>query len=163
MHENSEGDTMQTDKLHAVIDTNVLFQGITTQAGAPGSIIQAWQRGAFVPLATNALCYEYESVLQRKLSPERWLVVSTILDDLFDQVRFVPIEYTWRPVSTDPGDDHLIDCAISGKGMIVTWNQKDLRIARDLFGVPVLTPDMFLLRLIEHHERQSRRGKNDQP
>ena len=62
----------QQRELQAVIDTNVLFEGITTQGSAPGFIIDAWRSGLFIPCVSNALAYEYIDVLGRKLSPGRW-------------------------------------------------------------------------------------------
>jgi len=57
--------------MRAVIDTNVLFEGLTRQGGAPGLIIDAWFADLFQPCVSNALAYEYLDVLSRKLSEPR--------------------------------------------------------------------------------------------
>ena len=59
--------TQQT--LQAVIDTNVLFEGITTQGSASGFIIEAWRAGLFTACVATALAYEYLEVCSGKLSP----------------------------------------------------------------------------------------------
>jgi predicted nucleic acid-binding protein len=57
--------------LQAVIDTNVLFEGLTTQGSAPGLIMEAWLGRLFVACVSNALAYEYVEVLSQKLSTRR--------------------------------------------------------------------------------------------
>ena len=53
--------------LQAVIDTNVVFEGVTTQGNASGLIVEAWLSQLFVACVSNALAYEYTDVLARKL------------------------------------------------------------------------------------------------
>jgi predicted nucleic acid-binding protein len=61
----------QQGRLQAVIDTNVLFEGMTIQGSASGLIIDAWRGGLFVACISNDLAYEYIDVLARMLSPVR--------------------------------------------------------------------------------------------
>ncbi len=58
--------------MRILVDTNVLFEGLTKQGGAPGLIIDAWLAGLIEVYVSNALAYEYEDVLSRKLSEHRW-------------------------------------------------------------------------------------------
>jgi hypothetical protein len=51
--------------MRAVIDTNVLFEGLTKQGGACGLIVDAWRAGKIEACVTNALAFEYEDVLCR--------------------------------------------------------------------------------------------------
>ena len=55
-----------------VIDTNVLFEGLTKQGGASGLVIDAWLVGLVDVYVSNALAYKYVDVLSRKLKPQRW-------------------------------------------------------------------------------------------
>jgi len=55
-----------------VIDTNVLFEGLTKQGGASGLIIDVWLTGLLEVCVSNAIAYEYEDVLSRKISKPRW-------------------------------------------------------------------------------------------
>lgn len=50
--------------LYAVIDTNVLFEGLTKSDGACGLIVDAWLNGIFVACVSNALALEYTLVLK---------------------------------------------------------------------------------------------------
>jgi len=47
-----------------IIDTNVVFEGVTRQGGACGLIVEAWSTGLFRPFVSNALAYEYADVLR---------------------------------------------------------------------------------------------------
>ncbi len=51
-----------------VLDTNVVFEGLTKQGGACGLIIDAWIAGLLNVYVSNALAYEYIDVLSRNIS-----------------------------------------------------------------------------------------------
>ncbi len=124
----------------AVIDTNILFEGLTKQDGAAGLIMEAWSAELFFACVSNALAYEYLGVLSRKLSPTRWERIRPVLGALLKQTIFIPNYFTWRPISPDPGDDHVVDCAMNAGAPIVTYNVKDFRNATLILEVPVMTP-----------------------
>ena len=133
--------------LSVVIDTNVVFEGLTQQGGIAGAIIEAWLAQMFQPYATNALAYEYADVLSRKLSSNRWLELQPVLGSLLKTTHFVDIHYSWRPASPDPGDDHIIDCAMSVNGLVVTSNIRDFQVARESLGLQVVSPVEFIIEL----------------
>ena len=62
-----------------VIDTNVLFEGITRQGGASGYLIEAWLAELLDVRVSNALAYEYADVLSRKLSEKRWKALQPVV------------------------------------------------------------------------------------
>jgi predicted nucleic acid-binding protein len=128
--------------LQAVIDTNVVFEGVTSQGNAPGLIVEAWPSQLFVPCVSNALAYEYTDVLARKLAPRRWRQLQPIVGMLLARARFVLVYFSWRPMSVDPGDDHVIDCAMNAGVPVVTANVQDFRLAQQALGLVVLTPDV---------------------
>ncbi|GAB4578753.1 MAG: PIN domain-containing protein [Anaerolineales bacterium] len=133
----------------AVIDTNVLFEGLTKQGGAAGLILEAWSAALFYACVSNALAYEYLDVLTRKLSPARWERMRPVLGALLEQAIFIPNHFTWRPISPDPADDHVVDCAMNAGAPIVTYNVKDFRNATQILEVPVMTPLEFVHWLTE--------------
>ncbi len=108
-----------------MIDTNIFFEGLTKQGGVMGSIIDAWYYGIFQPYVTNALVYEYVNVLSQKLSQNRWSTIQSTLGKLLEKSHFVDVHYTWHPASPDPGDDHVIDCAMNANALVVTSNIRD--------------------------------------
>ena len=138
---------MPTRLLRAIIDTNVVFEGLTKRGGAPGLIIEAWVAGLFRACVSNSLAYEYQEILSRELSEERWQKTKSILGTLLARAEYVPIHFSWRPVSPDPGDDHVVDCAMNAGAPIVTSNVRDFHLAMRELGVPAMTPVEFVTRL----------------
>ena len=126
--------------LRVVIDTNVVFEGLTKKGGAAGLIVDAWLAGLVRVYVSNALAYEYADVLSRKLSEARWQRLKPVLGTLLSRAQFVTIYYSWRPVSPDPGDDHLVDCALNAGAIVVTSNVRDFRTAEESLGLRVMTP-----------------------
>jgi predicted nucleic acid-binding protein len=136
-----------SSSIRAVIDTNVVFEGLTKQGGACGLIIDAWQAGLFRPHVSNALAYEYSDVLSRMLSETRWQKIQPVLGKLLDQAEFVIVYFTWRPSSPDPGDEHVIDCAMNAGATVVTSNVRDFQTAKRELGLQVITPVEFVIQL----------------
>jgi len=130
-----------------VIDTNVLLEGLTKQGGATGLIIDAWRAGLLRVYVSNALAYEYADVLSRKLSGARWQRIKPVLGALLMQAEFAPIYYSWRPSSPDPGDDHVIDCAMNAGATVISSNVRDFQLAKRTLGLRVMTPVEFIPQL----------------
>lgn len=138
--------------MRVVVDTNVLFEGLTKQGGACGLIIDAWRAGWLEACVTTALAFEYEDVLARKLSVQRWQQLQPVLRSLLQQAEFVTIYFSWRPSSPDPGDEHLIDCAMNADAPVVTYNRRDLAQAQQALGLKVLSPVEFVAALTAARE-----------
>lgn len=133
--------------MKAVIDTNVVFEGLTAQGGACGLIVDAWLAGLFQPCVSTALAYEYADVLVRKLSEARLLTLEPVLGRMLARAEFVPIYFSWRPTSPDPGDDLVIDCAMNAGAPVITTNVRDFRLAQRSLGFVLMTPIEFVMGL----------------
>jgi predicted nucleic acid-binding protein len=127
-----------------VVDTNVVFEGLTKQGGASGLVIDAWLAGLMGVCVSNALAYEYDDVLSRKLSEERWSKLKPVLGQLLNVAQYTNIYFSWRPTSPDAGDDLVIDCAMNAGAIVVTSNIRDFRSARDSLGLRIMTPVEFV-------------------
>lgn len=130
-----------------VIDTNVVFEGLTKQGGAAGLVIDAWLASLLTVYVSNALAYEYVDVLSRKLSEKRWQTLRPVLGQLLDLCQFVEIHYSWRPTSPDPGDDLVVDCAMNAGTTVITSNLRDFRSAEASLGLQVMTPVELIVKL----------------
>ena len=131
--------------VRVVLDTNVIFEGLTNQGGACGFIVDSWRLGLLRVCVSNSLAYEYEDVLSRKLAAERWLQINSVLGNLLaHQTTFVEIYFSWRPASPDPGDDHVINCAMNASAPVVTSNVRDFQQAKQILGLQVMTPVALL-------------------
>jgi predicted nucleic acid-binding protein len=125
----------QSSLLRVVIDTNVVFEGLTKKGGAAGLIIDGWLTQLFDVYISNALALEYIDVLSRKLSNDRWLEVKPILGTLLNQAQFTYIYFSWRPTSPDAGDDLVVDCGMNANAIVITSNVRDFRICTTIIGV----------------------------
>lgn len=132
----------------AIIDTNVLFEGLTKQGGSAGLVIDAWLGGLIKVYVSNALAYEYLDVLSRKLSPSRWLKLKPVLGKLLRKAEFTSIYYSWRPTSPDAGDDLVIDCGMNANAIVITFNVRDFQKARESLGLRVMTPTELVIKLV---------------
>lgn len=110
-------------------------------------IIDAWLAGLLKVYVSNALAYEYADVLSRKLSEARWQSLQPVLGTLLAQAQFTKIYYSWRPISPDPADEHVIDCAMNASATVVTSNVRDFQTARESLGLGVMTPVEFVIQL----------------
>jgi len=127
-----------------VVDTNVVFEGLTKQGGASGLIVDAWLARLMVVCVSTALAYEYSDVLSRKLSEERWGQLKPVLGQLLNVAQYTNIYFSWRPTSPDAGDDLVIDCAMNSGAIVVTSNIRDFQSAKESLGLRVLTPVQFV-------------------
>ena len=134
--------------IRAVVDTNVLFEGLTKR-GSCGAVVDAWKEKRFVPCVSTALALEYEATLTNKLGTRKRRLAVGALSALLNRVEFIPIVYRVRPMSPDPDDDFVIECAFNANASIVTRNVKDFRIAQSALEIAVLKPSEFLVRLEE--------------
>lgn len=138
--------------MRVVIDTNVLFEGLTRGNAACGLIVDAWLARLFQPCVSTALAYQYADVLERKLSRQRWAALGPVLGAMLAQSEPVLIYFTWRPMSPDPSDNLVMDCAMNAGAPVVTRNVQDFRGARRSLGLSVLTPVEFLEALDRRRE-----------
>jgi putative PIN family toxin of toxin-antitoxin system len=132
-----------------VLDTNVLYAGIRSSHGASHVILGLVEEEKIEPIITPALFLEYEERLRG--DPELQALgfsdqeLADFLDEFAAKSSRVRVDIRWRPVSPDPDDDMVIECAVNGRAeMIVSFNIRDLAPAQDLFGITVLTPRAFL-------------------
>jgi putative PIN family toxin of toxin-antitoxin system len=140
---------MLGNRLKVVLDTNVVFEGLTKRGGACGLVIDAWFADQIHVHVTDALTYEYMDVLSRKLTVERWERTRVALVTLLAQAEMTTVYLSWRPMSPDAGDDLVIDCAMNANATVITANLRDFRLAQQRLGLRVLAPLDFLKQLAE--------------
>ena len=102
---------------------------MTTQGSAPGLIIEAWRGGLFTACVATALAYEYLEVCSGKLSTRRWQQLQPVVGALLAQARFVPIYFSWRPMSPDPGGRACHRLCDERRASVVTANTRDFQLA----------------------------------
>lgn len=136
--------------LRIVIDTNIVFEGLTKKGGASGLIVDMWLADVLNVKVSNALAYEYVDVLSRKLSGHRWKKLKPVLGELLSKAEFVVTYFSWRPSSPDPADEHVIDCAMNSGAVVVTSNVSDFNMAIDTLGLRVMKPVEYVNYIAEN-------------
>jgi putative PIN family toxin of toxin-antitoxin system len=136
-------------RYRVILDTNVILAAMRSQTGASHRLLLNIGHSRWQSVVTPALMYEYEEVARRpgsapRLSPQD---ITDILDLIYQQSHRQLVWFSWRPLSSDPGDDAILEAAIAGGcDFVVSFNERHLRIARE-FGIEVLKP-AELLKLI---------------
>lgn len=126
-----------------MVDTNVLFEGLT-HLGPAAEVVDAWVTRWFRPCVSTALALEYQDVLARKLSPTRGEAALMALQALLVRCEYVPIYYTYRPASRDPGDDLVVDCVQNSRAVLITSNTSDFTVASRQLGFRIFQPAEFM-------------------
>jgi putative PIN family toxin of toxin-antitoxin system len=137
--------------LRVVLDTSILVAASRSTKGASYAILQALRAGRIRALGSVPLMVEYEAVLKR---PEHLLVsgrteemVDAFLDALCLLMDYVHLHYLWRPQTSDPADEMVLETALNGRAAaLVTLNTKDFSAAKK-FRLPVLNPGVFIQKL----------------
>ena len=130
-----------------VIDTNVFVAALRSQYGASYKLFSLLNSGKFEFNVSVPLIIEYEDAGKRLANATSGLRTSDI-DDILDYLCAVAnrriIYYLWRPFLQDPGDDLILELAVSARcDYIVTYNQADFKGAEQ-FGIRVATAKEFL-------------------
>jgi len=136
-------------RYRVILDTNVILAAMRSQTGASHRLLLTIGHPRWQSVITPALMYEYEDVARRPgaapgLSPQD---ITNVLNLLYRESHRQFVWYSWRPLSSDPGDDAMLEAAIAGGcDYVVSFNERHLRAARD-FGIGILKP-AALLKLI---------------
>ena len=126
-----------------ILDTNVLYAGLRSSAGASFQLLRLLGTGRFHTVITVPLLLEYEQILSTVpgLAKDD---TDSALDYLCSISTHQQVYFHWRPTLPDPGDDLVLEAAVAGGcGDIVTFNVRDFQGA-ERFGIRILTPVQFL-------------------
>lgn len=135
---------MSLNRPRVVLDTNVIFEGLTSKGSAGGMIMDAFFADIYTLCVSSALAYEYLAVLSRKLNASRWAGIRPHLQEMLDRAAFTPIHYRWRPASPDVNDDMIVDLVMNANALLVTYNIKHFYDASQDLGFYIQTPIQFL-------------------
>lgn len=140
-----------------LIDTCVLVSALRSSAGASHIVLKAVLDGTLPVLMHYKLLAEYRSVLFR---PEQLSLFSQSeyeLERLLAYLVAIAIEskvrYLWRPNLSDPGDDFVLEIAVSGQpATIVTHNIKDFKRGELYFPEVMIRTPQYIVREVLTHE-----------
>jgi predicted nucleic acid-binding protein len=134
-----------------VVDTNVFVTALKSQRGASYKLWSLLNSGIYQVNLSVPLAIEYEATAKRMIDQIKLTTreVDNILDYIISLANHWKIYYLWRPQLKDPGDDMLLELAVTaGCEYIITYNVSDFRGIRQ-FGIEAITPKEFLQRIGE--------------
>lgn len=133
--------------IRVVIDTSVLIAAARSRHGASFALINSIPSPDFQPCLSVSLYAEWQDVLTRSenLPPGQTIEdARAFLQYLASQSHLQDIHFLWRPFSSDPDDDMVLELAFAaGCEHIITHNVSDFRRSAQL-GVTAVTPRDFL-------------------
>ena len=133
-----------------VLDTNIIISGLYSKRGASYQLLKAAISGDLPCAVSPLIALEYEGKIHDKIE-RGFLRISKgdcgkILDALFAMAKVVWKPFQVRPVLSDPSDDKILECAISGNCThIITFNTKHFpKVVTRLYGIQPMSPRKFL-------------------
>jgi uncharacterized protein len=140
-----------------LLDTCVLVSALRSSAGASHKILKAALDGALPILMHYKMLSEYRSVLfrpeQRAMFSQTEQEIERLLAYLIAIATESKVRYLWRPNLSDPGDDFVLEIAISGQpATIVTHNTKDFRQGELYFPHVLICTPQTVVKEVLHHE-----------
>jgi predicted nucleic acid-binding protein len=135
-----------------LLDTDVIVAAMRSPRGASAELLQRIDCGNATMLLSVALALEYEAqcmLAEHRLAAGLSAVEAGIfVDGLIAMAEPVQSFFRWRPQLHDPGDELVLEAAVNGRAdAIVTFNEKDLRYARQSFDIDVIRPGEALRRI----------------
>ena len=133
-------------KHQVVADTNVFVTALRSQFGASYKLLSLIDKDKFKLNLSVPLALEYEEVAKRMIGEIALneQEIDDILDFVISNSNQWDIYYLWRPQLKDPGDDMVLELAVTANcNYIITYNVKDFK-GIEKFGIEVMTPKEFL-------------------
>ena len=130
--------------MRVVIDTNVmvsalLFEGVTSQ------LVLLWQKGAVTLLLSGEILQEYLRVLAYpKFQLAENEIRGLIEGEVLPFAEIVHPTGRLRIVKNDPSDDKFLECAVSGRAMVLLSGDKNVLALKRFRKVEILSPTQFL-------------------
>ena len=130
----------------AVVDTNVIYAGLYSSAGASNLLLRLLRAGRWTLVLSNTVCAEYGEILKRQAP-----ILGLSLEDIDHFLKALcllaerrTLATTWTPILHDPDDEALAHLAVEARvRYLVTYNISHVAPVGAL-GVEVITPKEFL-------------------
>ena len=128
--------------MRAVLDTNVIMSAVFF-GGVPLDVLNAWHRGEFELIVSDAVMSEYREIGERmkakfpSVDPKAWL---SYIESHATIVSAAPLA---SQVCEDVDDDVFLACAVAANAKIVCSGDRHLLACDGWNDIEVLTPRMF--------------------
>jgi putative PIN family toxin of toxin-antitoxin system len=133
-------------KPQIVVDTNVFVTALRSQFGASFNLFSLVDAGIFQLNLSVPLVLEYEAVAKRMIGEIALNEqdIDNILDFVIYKSNRWSIFYLWRPQLKDPGDDMVLELAVTANcDYIITYNVNGFK-GIEKYGIEAITPKASL-------------------
>ena len=128
----------------AVIDTGVFVAGVFWRH-EPHLCLKAWLHGILVPVISEQILAEYETVLERVKQEQRFTTeTGPWLDTLRTSALWVTPVALEQKVCRDPKDDKFLDAAVAGDAEYIVSGDKHLLELKEFRQISILSAREFL-------------------
>ncbi len=127
-----------------VIDTGVFVAGVFWRH-EPHLCLKAWLHGILLPVMSEEIFGEYETVLERVKQEQHFTTeIGPWLDTLRTSALWVTPVSLEQKVCRDPKDDKFIEAALAAGARTVIARDRDLTALEKPFGIAMQTPRVWL-------------------
>jgi putative PIN family toxin of toxin-antitoxin system len=135
--------------MKVVIDTSVWISALITKESNARDVLRLVFEDKITPQMSEALFYEYETVMKRNkiqnLTPLTVEEQNALFHAYLSSSKWNEIYYMWRPNLKDEDDNFVVELAVaSGAEYIITYNIKDFKNAELVFKHKIITPEQFI-------------------
>lgn len=131
------------NKLHLVIDTNVLLVSIPERSPYHW-LYRALIEGRFCLHVTVDILAEYEEIISQKLSPQVAGATLRMLAEL-ENVSYTNIHFSYSLINQDLDDNKFVNCAINANAHFIVTHDRHFNILREINFPRVHTIDIHKL------------------
>ena len=140
--------------IKAVIDTNVIVSAHLTPASKAEQILYLAEAGKIEIYLSPQILDELEATL---LSPKLMKLHRDTPEQVRNSIRLLKKYIKITPgmlevdvITNDPDDNKILACAIEGQVDYIISGDHHLTDLKSFQGIPIVSPDMFLKKLIIH-------------
>jgi putative PIN family toxin of toxin-antitoxin system len=131
--------------VRVVVDSNVMVAALRSRFGASRLLLIGALNGRFSLVVSVPLMLEYEAVMKRPnhlaAAGASISQIDTILDNLAAIGIPAQLNFSWRPMLSDPSDEMVLETAVNGfADLLVTFNIRHFGWAPGLFGIVTASP-----------------------
>ena len=133
--------------IRAVCDTNGLVSALIKPIGTPREVLRALRNGEFTIVFSDELWTEVAAVLKDPKIRGKYEITRRDLETISDlfalRGEWTVIDENIR-ISRDPGDDFILETAVSGKAGFIVSGDADLLALKRFRKIRIVDPKTFL-------------------
>ncbi len=135
--------------MRVVLDANVLVSALISRLGAPGKILDAWEKDRFDLVVSPATLAELGRVLHYPRIQKKYNLPADKLEQflrlIIGQAVVVNPTKELAVIQADSSDNRYLECAKAGEAVYIVTGDKHLLELGEFEGTIILPPAGFLV------------------